>query len=425
MSSAYVLGIDIGTSGVRAVAMREDHSLVNAGAQYRFDDTGENLRSPQVWWQGVKSTLHQLFEHLDPALVIGLSVDGTSGTVLPIDASGKPVAQPLMYNDTVEDPVVLDRILRCMPDNSAAGGKTSGLAKALHFSASSAHRIIHQADWIVGQLSGNYSISDANNALKTGYDPVQGQWPDWLAEVGMPLHQLPEVAVPGTSVGSLSTSVAEEFSMSESVLVVAGTTDGCASFLATGASAPGDAVTALGSTLTLKLLSDVPVFAPAYGVYSHLIGDQWLAGGASNSGGKVLSAFFDAQQLRQLSAGINTHESSPLNYYPLTQPGERFPVNDPDLQPVLHPRPVDDKAFLQGLLQGMAQIEAQGYARLVEHGAPPVQSVRSVGGGASNPAWSAIRQQLLGVPFKPVESGEAAAGTARLAVKGATSENLW
>ena len=76
--------------------------------------------------------------------------------------------------------------------------------------------------------------------------------------------------------------------------VVAGTTDGCAAFLASGASEAGDGVTSLGTTLTLKLLSATPVFAPQFGVYSHRIGDQWLAGGASNSGGGVLASLFSA-----------------------------------------------------------------------------------------------------------------------------------
>ena len=75
-------------------------------------------------------------------------------------------------------------------------------------------------------------------------------------------------------------------------MVHAGTTDGCASFLATGARRAGEAVTALGSTLVIKLLSDKPIFAPDYGIYSHRIGETWLLGGASNTGGKVIEHLF-------------------------------------------------------------------------------------------------------------------------------------
>ena len=61
----------------------------------------------------------------------------------------------------------------------------------------------------------------------------------------------------------------QKFGLSPMTVICAGTTDGCASFLATGASEIGDAVTALGSTLVIKQLSDRPINAPDYGVYSH------------------------------------------------------------------------------------------------------------------------------------------------------------
>ncbi|MEM8761995.1 MAG: FGGY-family carbohydrate kinase, partial [Pseudomonadota bacterium] len=107
---------------------------------------------------------------------------------------------------------------------------------------------------------------------------------------------------------------------------------------------------------------------------------------------------------------------SGLDYYPLPKPGERFPVSDPDLAPRLEPRPADDAAFLHGLLEGVARIEAQGYRRLAELGAPALSSIRTVGGGAGNAVWQAMRHRILGVPGADVASDAAAAGVARLAL---------
>jgi sugar (pentulose or hexulose) kinase len=212
--------------------------------------------------------------------------------------------------------------------------------------------------------------------------------------------------------------MAKIFGLDPDVVVVAGTTDGCASFLATGADRPGDGVTALGSTLTLKLLCDQPVFAPDFGIYSHRINGQWLAGGASNSGGRVLARFFAREELDRLSGQIDPETEAGLNYYPLLEAGERFPILDRNFPPRLTPRPVADAEFLKGMLEGIAEIEKIGYARLADLGAPPVRSVRSVGGGAANATWTAIRRRKLGVPFPPALSDEAAAGTARLALIG-------
>ncbi|NVN13760.1 FGGY-family carbohydrate kinase, partial [Nguyenibacter vanlangensis] len=195
-------------------------------------------------------------------------------------------------------------------------------------------------------------------------------------------------------------------------VVHAGTTDGCASFLATGADRAGDAVTALGSTLVVKLLSDVRIDAPSYGIYSHRIGGRYLVGGASNSGGAVLLGLFGVDRLAALTAGLRPDMPTGLDYYPLLRAGERFPVSDPAFQPRLEPRPADDGVFFQGVLEGMAMIEATGYARLEQLGATALRSVRTVGGGAANAGWTALRQARIGVPFLPSRSEDACVGAA-------------
>ncbi|RUW87364.1 carbohydrate kinase, partial [Mesorhizobium sp. M8A.F.Ca.ET.023.01.1.1] len=311
------------------------------------------------------------------------------------------------------------------PEASAAHGATSGLAKALRYQhLPGIAAVLHQADWIAGNLSGGFDVSDENNALKTGYDVEARRWPDWIAATGMRMDLLPDVVEPGDVIGTLTAAAAALFGLPRDVVVVAGTTDGCASFLATGATAAGDGVTALGSSLTIKILSDRPISAPRFGIYSHRLGDTWLAGGASNSGGKVLAQHFPLTRIIELSAMIDPTTETGLDYYPLGTAGERFPIADPALPPRLTPRPADDADYLKAMFEGMAAIEALGYGRLAELGAPALTSIRSVGGGAANPVWSAIRQRKLGVAFLPALSDEAAAGTARLALKGASEAGL-
>ncbi|QND68389.1 FGGY-family carbohydrate kinase [Mesorhizobium loti] len=419
-----VIGIDIGTSGARAVAMRPDFSLAGHSA-VPLDRFGRNGRDPTAWWQAVQAALTELLSGIDRAAVRAIAIDGTSGTLLPVDIAGRPLAEPLMYNDKVADGDILAAIAREAPAASAAHGATSGLAKALRFqSVAGTAAVLHQADWIAGNFSGRFDISDENNALKTGYDVEARRWPDWIAAAGMRMELLPRVVEPGDVTGTLAAAAAELFGLRRDVAVVAGTTDGCASFLATGAAATGDCVTALGSSLTIKILSDRPISAPRFGIYSHRLGNAWLAGGASNSGGKVLAQHFPLARIIELSAVIDPTTTTGLDYYPLSTSGERFPIADPALPPRLTPRPADDADYLKAMFEGIAAIEALGYDRLAELGAPALTSVRSVGGGAANPAWTAIRQRKLGVTFLPALSDEAAAGTARLALKGAAKAGL-
>ncbi|MGB5869837.1 MAG: FGGY-family carbohydrate kinase, partial [Albidovulum sp.] len=249
---------------------------------------------------------------------------------------------------------------------------------------------------------------------KTGYDPVAGAWPDWVAKIIDPAL-LPAIHAPGTAVGRVGKN---DFGLQPDCAVVAGTTDGCASFLATGASGAGDGVSALGTTLTIKLLSDQPLFAPQFGIYSHKVLGLWLAGGASNTGGNVLVSEFPGADLAALSADIDPETDTDLGYYPLSRPGERFPINDPDLAPRMGPRPALDADHLKAIFEGIAAIEALAYSRLADLGGPPLRSVRTVGGGAGNPKWTRIRERRLGVPMCEPLSGEAAYGTALLARAG-------
>jgi sugar (pentulose or hexulose) kinase len=411
------LGIDIGTSGVRIAAVDKNGSLAALSAApiaAPLADGGRILQDPAIWWQAVAEAMTAL--NLAGKMVRAIAVDGTSGTILAVEPNGTPKGLASMYND-IAAPDDLAQVAAVAPKETAALGSTSPLARALPMQRD-AVRILHQADWIAGRFSGRFDVSDENNALKSGYDPVLRRWPDWIGKTGFDPALFPKVVAAGTRIGTITKAAAQQFGLPEEAAMVAGTTDGCAAFLASGAALAGDGVTSLGTTLTLKLLSDRPVFAPYYGIYSHRIGEQWLAGGASNSGGAVIAQHFSKDDVARLTPLIDPDTPTGLDYYPLPKPGERFPVNDPAFAPKLAPRPEQDLVFFQAILEGIAAIEALGYQRLAELGASPLNSIRTVGGGAANPAWTRIRLKLLGVPEKPSVSEQAAVGAARLAWRG-------
>ena len=412
-----VLGIDVGTSGVRIAAAGRDGALLamaRAAMDLPLTNMGRNLQDPRQWW----AALEQAFAALDlKGLEIrALAIDGTSGSILAVDASGQPVGLASMYNDLAER-VDVDRVSAAAPVTAAARGVSSPLARAFPLQKGAA-RILHQADWLLGKFSGRFEVSDENNALKSGYDPVARLWPRWIADTGFDASLFPDVVPAGTAIGKILAPIAAAFKLPTDTQIVTGTTDGCAAFLASGASENGDGVTSLGTTLTLKVLSATPVFAPQYGIYSHRIGEQWLAGGASNTGGGVLLKYFSAATITRLTGFVDPSHLTGLDYYPLAGPGERFPIADPAFLPRLSPRPDDERVFFQAMLEGMAGVEKLGYQRLAELGASPLISIRSVGGGAANQPWTEIRLKALGVPAKPSASEHAAMGTARLAWRG-------
>jgi sugar (pentulose or hexulose) kinase len=417
---SLVLGIDIGTSGVRAVLMNSDYEVIAQQSRI-MTNFGSNHRDPVVWWETLESTLDLLREEAQGQWdkVAGIAVDGTSGTLLALNNKFEPIGDAMMYNDPVADADALEIIHLKAPRESAAHGATSGLAKLIVLQKiTGCHRVLHQADWVMGKFLGEYLWSDENNSLKTGYDPIEREWPDWISHTTARSELLPNVKEPGQIVGEIHPEIAKCFGLSMDVKIISGTTDGCAAFLATGATEIGDGVTSLGSTLVVKILSEKPLFSPEYGVYSHRFGDTWLPGGASNTGGNVLAHFFSNEELLSLSRKVDPDEPINLEYYPLVKPGERFPINDPAYPPQLTPRPEDDATFLHGLLFGMSAVESLAYDRLEELGAPALKSLRTVGAGSHNSAWTDLRQRQLSVPMCDVASDQAAAGAARLALKG-------
>jgi D-ribulokinase len=418
--SALVLGIDVGTSGVRIAAI--DHAanvvaLATAAMPAAHRSGHRITQDAAVWARGLDEAMARLASMIELSRVSALAVDGTSGTLVAIDR-GVSVAPGSLYNDRADD-ADISAVERVAPAQAAVHGATSPLARAMRLLRTpGVTRVLHQADWIAAQFTGRFNVSDESNALKTGYDPVGRRWPNWIAATGVMSSQLPAVVAAGSIIGEVSAEASRRFGLSTQTVVVAGMTDGCAAFMATGAARSGDAVTSLGSTLVLKLASKVPLFAPEYGIYSHRIGDLWLAGGASNVGGAALAQFFSVERLRELSSRINPGLGTGLDYYPLPAPGERFPINDPALAPRLTPRPDDDAVFLQGLFEGIARVEALGYRRLSELGGSGLTKVTTVGGGAANETWRRIRAATLGVPVVASENDEAAVGVARLALSG-------
>ncbi len=413
------IGIDIGTSGVRACAITQQAQILHlcTAPLPAPDRAGAAItQDARLWWQATEDVLQRLFNHIDPEEVAAISVNGTSGTVLVSDERGEPMAPARMYNDS-QCREQAEQIKAVAPADSAAQGSSSGLAKLLYLAQQhpEARHYCHQADWIAGQLSGRFDVSDENNALKSGYDPIRRCWPDWIQALGLDTTRLPSVVPPGTPTGMIKHGLFADYQLNPQCQVVSGTTDSIAAFLATGAHRPGDAVTSLGSTLVLKIISEQPISSAEFGIYSHRLGDLWLAGGASNSGGAVLQKYFTPEQIQQLTEQLDPEQLTGLDYYPLLQPGERFPVNDDQLAPRLEPKADSELQRFQAMLEGIARIEREGYRKLQQLGAPYPTTVETAGGGSNNSGWTRLRQQMLGVPVNRATHSEACYGTALLA----------
>lgn len=424
------IGIDCGTSGVRACALDTVGNLL-ASTQTPLIE-----QSPYAWWQATTLVMDKLCFALHDRLnqqgkQIGrcaLSFDATSSSVFLMTPDGEPLSDVEMYYQSHPERA---RTLKTQINaESGAQGANSSLVKVLALAeqlpSGQAWRICHQADWIGQQLTGKVGISDENNVLKLGYDSQKRLWPTEILNL-LPEDSLPQVLAPATPFANLRASLTQRWQLPTETQVATGTTDSIAAFLATKANRLGDAVISLGSTLAFKVLTAQPFFDASRGIYSHRLWNQWLVGGASNAGGAVLLDHFSLAQLSALSQQINTESLLNYGYYPLPKQakGERFPLAHPEQRPQLTPTADNETLFLQAMLEGLVDIEKTGWAALEQISGQKIQRLFACGGGTKNPAWTGIRNQLLPYPTATPFSQEAAVGSALLALKsmGSVSAN--
>ena len=434
--SALFLGVDLGSSGLRLAVLAEagapggqpDATLLSRQSPYPG-----RLEEPGAWLQGLIELLATVPEDIRRR-VGAIAIDGTSGTLLACRADGSLLPPPLelalpYHLACPEQTDTITALLGQAPGYSAAhpaASASGSLARALRLLAlarqaglASGLLLRHQADWLMGWLLDDWRWGEEGNNVRLGWDLQQG---DWLAGVapGLGAEALPRIRSSGSLLGPLAPVAAARLGLPGDCQVVAGSTDANAAVLAADPQ-PGDGITVLGTTLVLKQFVAAPLAGA--GLSNHRMAGRWLAGGASNAGAGVLRRFFDDERIAELSRQIAPDRPTGLHLLPLSRKGERFPVDDPELEPILEPRPVSDARYLQALLEGLTAIEATGWQRLRQLGAPALRRVISVGGGARNSQWRALRSRALGIPVLNRPNRTAALGMALLARASFRMEN--
>ena len=463
--SPLALGLDLGSSGLRLALAA---STPGGGARLLSEHSSAYPRpfaDPIGWREG----LLVLVEQLDPALrsrVDTIAIAGTSGTLLRCPPDGALLAGDeglaLPYHLSCPEQAETARRI-CGDPGSPAASASGSLARALRLigadgpawgtapaadggsgpggraagdmppqargpgaprggsgsavldRARPPFLLRHQADWLMGWLLGDWRWGEEGNNLRLGWDLLRQSWSGSIATQPWS-GALPQIRPSGTVLGHLSAEAAERLDLPRHCRVVAGSTDANAGVLAANPQ-EGDGISVLGTTLVLKQFVASPISAP--GVSCHRVDGRWLLGGASNAGAGILRRFFSDAQIAELSRQIDPHRPSGLDLLPLPGRGERFPVDDPTLEPRLEPRPTSDALYLQALLEGLTALELRGWQRLRELGAPRLRRVITLGGGARNPQWRSLRQRALGVPVLQRPGLSAAYGMARLALQAA------
>ena len=406
MPDDFFGGLDFGTSGARI-------SIINFKKELKYTSSVPyqyGFKNPNSWINSCEKLLDNLPLDIKKNIV-NLAISGTSGTLTACTLRGDPIGEAIPYDQACNENKILIESITVGEDHLQT--PYSSLAKALKLIDKFGENIIlrHQSDFITGWFLKDWTYGEEGNNIKLGWDLIKETWPKSYLNTSWQ-KCLPLIIKSGKILGQIDNDLAARFKLNKQIRLVSGTTDSNAAFLAAGLGKE-EGLTVLGTTIVVKKINKTPI--KEKGITSHRVSEELIFGGASNAGCGILSQFFSDLEIKELSRQINPSKKTSLNLLPLNSRGERFPVNNPFLEPILSPRPVSDSLYLQALFEGLARIELKGWEKLYELTGSLPKRIVTTGGGSRNPQWRAIREQTINIPIISCKKSTSF-GTALLAI---------
>lgn len=438
MSKTHVLGLDLGTSGVKAVLLDEGGRLLaeaNVPLQVQRPQPRWSEQHPQDWLAAADSAVRQLGRCADPAdwrAVQGLAVAGQMHGAVLLDAAGAVLRPAILWNDgrsQVQCAALEQRLPegRHIAANRAMAGFTAPklLWVAEHEPEVFARlaKVLLPKDWLVWQLSGEMG-TDASDASGTWWlDVARRRWSDaLLAATGLHAGHMPALHEGPDAVGWLQPDWCQAWGLPARVRVAAGAGDNAAGAVGVGAVGAGDGFVSLGTSGVLLVATDMARACPESAVHSfcHALPGIWhqMAVMLSSASALAWLGSVTGGSPGELLADL-TDEVRPAA--PLFLPylsGERTPHADPAARASLLGLGADttraDLAY--AVMEGVAFSFADGLAALRAAGTEP-QRLLALGGGARSDTWLQLLADAMGLPLERPAGAEVgpALGAARLA----------
>jgi len=432
------LGIDIGTSGVKAVVLDEHGSVVGQGTAALTVQRPHPLWSeqdPDAWW---KATIAAV-QAIDPSVrrsVRGVGLAGQMHGATLLDADDKPLRPAILWNDgrCFAECEALERAvpdLRTISGNIAMPGFTA--PKLLWVREHEPEvfakiaTVLLPKDYVRLLMTGD-KASDLSDSAGTLWLDVGGRcWSDEiLAACGLTQAQMPSLYEGTEITGTLTAEVAELWGMPQ-VPVAAGGSDNAAGAVGVGVVKDGDALLSLGTSGVIFVATDDfrPNPARAVHAFCHALPGMWhqmsvhlSAASCIDWVARITGAAGAADLFARAEAAGPA--SGPEIFLPYLS-GERTPHNDPEVRGAFLRLDNDTDAgrLSQAVLEGVAFALADGLDVLREAGTT-VERLAVIGGGARSRYWGEVIAAAMEVELVYLQGGEVgpALGAARLAQLG-------
>lgn len=438
--SQVVVGLDVGTTGVKASAFGPGSTWRCTIVQeypLRQPAPDRYVQDPGAILDAARKALSGCVAASSGAEVLGVSVSAGMHGLLALDANGRPLTPLVTWADARARGEARD--VRTSDGAGALHARTgvpvhsmTPLAK-LRWFARNEPGIWEAARWWIGLkelllqwLTGEI-VTELSSASGTGLlDMATRAWsPDAVEVAGVDPERLPPI-VATTATFPLAAATAAEVGLPAGTPVVAGAADGPLGNLGTGAILPGVAGLSLGTSGAVRMVVDGPQVDGDGGLFCYaLTDDVWVVGGAISNGGSVVR--WAAESLAPDIARATDGDPDPdpdaavlaladavpagsdgLVMLPYLLP-ERAPLWDPDVPGAylglrrVHTRGHLVRAAVEGVCVQL-RVVLDELARVA-----PVTAVRATGGAFRNEIWRDVMAAVIG---RPLHIEDSADGTA-------------
>ncbi|GJD64647.1 xylulokinase [Methylobacterium frigidaeris] len=443
------LGLDLGTSGLKAVLVDEGQAVVSSATApltVSRPHPGWSEQDPAQWWSALEQVLDVLKARhpAELAAVRGIGLSGQQHGAVLLDADDRVLRPCILWNDTraSAECAALEAAwpdLRRVAGNIAMPGFTA--PKLLWLRAhepeifSRTARVLLPKAWLRLALTGEAveEMSDASGTL--WLDVAARAWSvEALAATGLPLTAMPRLVEGSGPAGSLRPDLAQAWGMTTPPLFAGGAGDNAAGAVGLGAIRPGDAFVSLGTSGVLFATTDGAQPYPEGTVHAfcHALPGLWHQMGVTLSAAASLAwwAGIAGTDEASLVAEIGRVERPSAALFLPYLAGERTPHNDGAVRGAFAglSAGTDRPALTQAVMEGVA-FSLRDCLDAVRASGTRVEAADVIGGGSRSRAWIRILASVLDIPLSPLAEGEhggafGAARLARLAVTGEAPETI-
>jgi xylulokinase len=452
VTRSVYLGVDIGTSGCRALAVDSDgHILASATRSYSLSTPAPGYVEQDAgeWIDAAFATLAELCSGgaFDPHDVRGVGVDGQSWSAIPVDETDQVLAPTPNWMDTRAQPIC-DEILGSVGPSEIlrlAGNRLSpsyATAKIVWFAR---HRpeVYERTRWflasnsvIVLALTGRATLDHSQGYGLHCIDVATGEVDLAMARrLGIDPERIPPAYESTAVVGEVTESASRRTGILAGTPVVAGGLDAACGTLGTGAYLPGQTQEQGCQAGGMSIVVDAPVADERLILSRHVVPGAWLLQGGTVAGSASLAwltrVVGEAERVAAEAVGSDVYEevsaaagsvapgSGGLVFLPYLV-GERSPLWDADARGAFLGLTLatDRGALYRAVMEGVAMSLRHNLDVAYEAGAS-VAELLAIGGATKSPVWMQIKADVTGLPVT-VSDNDAATplGAAMLAVLG-------